>query len=491
MPILPKEYCSKLENIFLAQLHSYVDHKRLRNKQIFTFIIDQIKDLQENGITVNINGHQKKIFFVLPFVCGDNLGLNTILGYTKSFNAMYYCRICTISKPDLKKQTKINPILLRTKESYDNHCLEKSFGIQERCIFHQIPNFHVTENFSVDPMHDLLEGICRYDMGKILNQYINENQYFSLEILNERMACSSCGLESNIPPPFHSESIKNEMNREMNFVVNNFCVIIGDLVEKKNLSWKLYLMLRKIVCITMADSLTEELIDNFDALVSKYLSLYLRIFKKTLKVKHHLLVHDSQIMRKFGPLKNMSTIRPEAKHKQIKETSKVISNRKNPSYSLSLKHQLQFCYRLVNNSGFIDELSYGSVLKEAKALKDFHKFEIQLLKYSENVSSNYTYKWIKTKGTQYEINNVINVSSKNFNFLFGKIKVIIIDEKKAIFCVYVKLNIVKCCPHLNAFEINETDDWDLHWSRRSLSYNIYYVCKMSDTKYYIPSEFLF
>ena len=94
-----------------------------------------------------------------------------------------------------------------------------------------------------------------------------------------------------------------------------------------------------------------------------------------------------------------------------------------------MKHQLQFCYRLVNNSGFIDELSYGSVLKEAKAFKDFHKFEIQLLKYSENLSSNYTYKWIKMKGTQYEINNVINVSSKNFKFLFGKIKVIIIDER--------------------------------------------------------------
>ena len=174
-------------------------------------------------------------------------------------------------------------------------------------------------------MHDLLEGICRYDMSKILNQFINENQYFSLEILNERMTCFSCGLESNIPPPFHSESIKKEYiilsASEMNFVVKNFCVIIGDLVEKKNLSWKLYLMLRKIVCITMADSLTEELIDNFDALVSKYLSLYLRIFKKTLKVKHHLLVHYSRIMRKFGPLNNMSTIRPEAKHKQIKETS--------------------------------------------------------------------------------------------------------------------------------------------------------------------------
>ena len=188
IPVIPAKYASKLENIFLFQLHSYENHKMLGNHKIFNKIIDELVELETKGITVKINGEEKQVFFVLPFIVGDNLGLNTILGFNKSFNSLYCCRICTIPKNELKVATKENEKYLRTKSEYSQHCSEKTFGILESWAFNKIPSFHVTDNFLVDPMHDLLEGVCRYDIAKILDSFINKDKLFTLDILNERIA---------------------------------------------------------------------------------------------------------------------------------------------------------------------------------------------------------------------------------------------------------------------------------------------------------------
>jgi hypothetical protein len=62
-------------------------------------------------------------------------------------------------------------------------------------------------------------------------------------------------------------------------------------------------------------------------------------------------------MKIFG-LKNMSSMRFETKHKQIKENNKLVIC-KNPCYILSLKHQLQLCDRLVRNEDFSSRVTHG------------------------------------------------------------------------------------------------------------------------------------
>lgn len=87
---IPFEYSSKLENILLAQLHMSINHKDnegySQNDIIFSEMIDEIKDLCENSITINKSGINKQVYIALTEIIGDNLGLNTILGYTASFN---------------------------------------------------------------------------------------------------------------------------------------------------------------------------------------------------------------------------------------------------------------------------------------------------------------------------------------------------------------------------------------------------------------------
>jgi hypothetical protein len=60
-------------------------------------------------------------------------------------------------------------------------------GIKENCIWNQIPSFHVTQNYCVDIMHDVLLGVCNYDLAPLLKNYIIMFKYFSLDTLNNRI----------------------------------------------------------------------------------------------------------------------------------------------------------------------------------------------------------------------------------------------------------------------------------------------------------------
>lgn len=59
-------------------------------------------------------------------------------------------------------------------------------GIYEECVWNQINGFHAVLNYSVELMHDIL-GICSYDMSGILDEFIFNFKYFSLEQLNNRI----------------------------------------------------------------------------------------------------------------------------------------------------------------------------------------------------------------------------------------------------------------------------------------------------------------
>lgn len=178
---IPYEFSSMLENIFLAQLHYTKDHKIAGNMKTFRNIIGQITDLEKHGLSVNVSGQQRTIYFSLLTIIGDNLALNNICGFTTSFNAQNVCRICIADKIESQKQVKENTQMLQTEQNYLKDCENCSTGVKTKCVFNEIPNFYVIKNASLDPMHDLFEGICRYKIGKILNFLINKEHFFLLK----------------------------------------------------------------------------------------------------------------------------------------------------------------------------------------------------------------------------------------------------------------------------------------------------------------------
>ena len=172
---LPPKYSSKLENIFVFALFNTIDKDILGNEIILAKIIEELRFLENTGITVNLPNGPKQIYFELGLIVGDNLGLHSLLGFVQSFNAESFCHKCLIKKKMINNVTSERNCELRNKTNYESLLLldnVKESGIKERCVFNKLDHFHVAENVTVDPMHDILEGIARYDLANFLNEFI-------------------------------------------------------------------------------------------------------------------------------------------------------------------------------------------------------------------------------------------------------------------------------------------------------------------------------
>lgn len=260
---LPPEYLSALENIFVAYLFHSADrgvNNKVLNDVMFSSLIQELIDLQENGITIHIASVDKIIYFALGLILGDNLGLNSILGFVESFNANYCCRICRCPKHDLRKMLHEPFNLIQNENNYETDVNLNSVsnsGINERCVFNKVPNFHVVQNMVCDFMHDIPEGVARYDMALVIKHLIDQ-KYFTLNELNSKIVLFDYGVteRQNCPPVISQVHLNNDViiisASEMLCLIRNFGLIVGEVVPKYSLDGKLYILLRKIVDLCCA-----------------------------------------------------------------------------------------------------------------------------------------------------------------------------------------------------------------------------------------------
>lgn len=80
--------CSSLKTIFITALWNSKYVKFLGNYRIFVNLINEINDLENNRIELNFSSNTVKIYFSFGLAVGDNLGVNSVLGFSKSFLSM-------------------------------------------------------------------------------------------------------------------------------------------------------------------------------------------------------------------------------------------------------------------------------------------------------------------------------------------------------------------------------------------------------------------
>ncbi|KAE9525990.1 hypothetical protein AGLY_013932 [Aphis glycines] len=277
------------------------------NELIFKDLISKLNFLESTGIDISL-------------IVFDNLGLHTILGFVQSFVACYLCRFCKTHRNVCHNQTIQDDNSLRNAVNYLYNVASNSVsisGIRELCDWDQVYSFSVISNYSVDIMHDLLEGVCNYDIDiRNIPPLISEENLIRQDVL--KMSAS-----------------------EMLCLTKYLRLIIGDLIPEQSELWLLYIILKKILDIVL-----EEII-LLQTLILEHHELYLRLSHSNLKPKHHHMVHYPLIISQSGPLSHHWCMRFEAKHKKLKETANYITSKKNITLTLSLKQQLQLAYRLL------------------------------------------------------------------------------------------------------------------------------------------------
>ena len=162
----------------------------LIKKTIYGKLISDLNKLNSEGIEICVNGRRFKVYFKVVLVLGDNLALNDMLGFVKGFSAKYFCRFCKASSDLTSRMCIEDSNLLRTTINYAadieiNNV--KTTGVKKSCVFNDLDDFSVIKNYSVDIVHDLLQGACRYEVMYALSQFIFKKIYFSLNVLNWRV----------------------------------------------------------------------------------------------------------------------------------------------------------------------------------------------------------------------------------------------------------------------------------------------------------------
>lgn len=70
-PTLPIEMCSKLRNILPMQFIKSSKKKKYHNEQVFQLLVDEMIDLETNGLEIEVNGETLKVYFVLGLIIGN------------------------------------------------------------------------------------------------------------------------------------------------------------------------------------------------------------------------------------------------------------------------------------------------------------------------------------------------------------------------------------------------------------------------------------
>lgn len=269
---------------------------------------------------------------------------------------------------------------------------------------------------------------------------------------------------------------------EMLFLVKNLGLLIGDFVPLDHKVWELYFNMREIISIILSSSFNIATVKLLETLISEHHSLYLELFSEPLKPKHHFLLHYPRIMKRFGPLKYLSCIRYEAKHKQLKDNSKVVTSRIKPAFTFALKNQLSISYRFLLKEGFSNRLCWGPILDEK--LSSLCNYGcLQSILPPRIVNECISTPWVKVNGITYHTNAVIIEDSNDL--MFGQIKYIIIHESRNISFIYLRLNTLGVHRHYYAFEVTKTNTWGFISFKDIAQYSPTKLYVMADGKNYI------
>jgi hypothetical protein len=364
---LPSYLQSKTDNMFLSLCYHSEDVKAFGWDAVLQPLIKELKEL-EQGIPLYVNDKLLHVKVIVGAVTGDNLFLNSIFGHTESFTANFPCRHCSMHRDNFQTSFVEDKSMVRTVQSY-NADVEKGSveqtGIKFSSPFNTLQYFHSATNFVQDAMHDILEGICKYDMILVIN-YVIESKLVSREHLNGLVDNFSYGSHDikNKPGVLTESALRSEM---LYFeAAQTWCftrivaLLIGDIVPVDDRVWCFYLKLREIMDIIFAPVLCVGELRLLEVLIAEYLQMHTELFPHSrLKNKHHHMIHYPRLIHQFGPIIRFWCMRFESKHQRAKRLMHISGNFKNVPLTVATRHQYDFAYRLLTGVSCDFELTLG------------------------------------------------------------------------------------------------------------------------------------
>ena len=212
--------------------------------------------------------------------------------------------------------------------------------------------------------------------------------------------------------------------------------------------------LKDIVELVVSPVHTDETIRHLDIKIAEHRHRYLQVFPEAkLLPKHHFLEHYPQLIKAFGPLAALWTMRFEAKHSFFKRVVRHTSCFRNILLSLAVKHQFMLAYHFHGTD----------ILKPALSVSNLSTVPVDILK--ENIQEAVQRKFpgetcvkvtntVTCYGTCYSVGMILPYGSTGGLPDFVELNLILVMRGQLAFAV-------KCLhswywEHLRAFELEST-----------------------------------
>lgn len=202
------------------------------------------------------------------------------------------------------------------------------------------------------------------------------------------------------------------------------------------------------------------------------------------------------ILRRFGPLIHLSTIRCESKHRIGKMTTGVSLSRTNVCKTIAIKNQLQFCYRLMSNDHFTDKLYECGTFKfvQAEEIHDFHMYSSILPIKPGTVVKELTS--IQFHGRTVKKGEALMIPTESKHTFFI-VKALIEDNYNNIFIVTKEVtDFVTYDQHYQAYELDDINESFYSTKLECLSKEklrfayVSFVTEAKNEKMYIPKRWI-
>lgn len=143
--------------------------------------------------------------------------------------------------------------------------------------------------------------------------------------------------------------------REMMTFLHFFSQMVGDLVQPDDEVWLFFLDFLELIDFLLCFEMSHDLISHIQTLIQKHHVNYVRLFKDTLKPKHHLMTHYVSVITQSGPPRKYWCFPFEKQHKPHKTYARSITSRKNICVSIAKKFQLEFANSIIKMSTVINQ----------------------------------------------------------------------------------------------------------------------------------------
>ena len=172
-------------------------------------------------------------------------------------------------------------------------------------------------------MHDVLEGVCCYELKLILCELIYTKKYFDLNLLNDRIRSfnyspierGSKPVVINVSHLKSADGTIKQSTSEMWCLMTNLSIMLGDKIPMGDPVWELLLSALDIMNIVFSVAITEGATYCLQSIIEEHLQYFKEVFPpERLRSKHHYLVHYSRCIRLVGSLMRFWCMRFEAKH---------------------------------------------------------------------------------------------------------------------------------------------------------------------------------